>query len=57
VREGDVVTALDGRPLAGMGPNEVSAVLEEGAEGSTHTLDVVRDGRTKRLKVKLKEML
>jgi hypothetical protein len=57
LREGDVVTALDGRLLAGMGPNDVAAVLDEGVEGSTHVLDIVRDGRTKRVKVRLKEML
>jgi len=35
----------------------MTAVLDEGAEGSTHTLDVLRDGKKKRLKIKLKEML
>jgi hypothetical protein len=57
LREGDVVTALDGRPVAGMGPNDVAAVLEEGAEGSTHTLDIRREGKAKRVKIKLREML
>lgn len=57
LREGDVVTALDGRPLAAMGPGDVAAVLDEGAEGSLHVLDVVRDGKTKRVKLRLKELL
>jgi len=57
LREGDVVTALDGRPVAGLGPNDVTTTLDEGAEGSTHTLDIVRDGKTKRVKLKLKELL
>jgi predicted metalloprotease with PDZ domain len=57
LREGDVVTALDGRPAAALEPADVTAVLDEGAEGSTHTLDVLRDGKKKRLKIKLKEML
>jgi hypothetical protein len=57
LREGDVVTALDGRPLAGMGPNDVAAILDEGVEGSAHTLDIVREGKAKRVKVKLREML
>ncbi len=57
LRAGDVITALDGQPIAGMGPNDVSAVLDEGAEGSTHTLDLRRDGKAKRVKLKLKELL
>ncbi len=57
LREGDVVTALDGRAIAALGPNDVTAVLDEGAEGGAHTLDIVRDGRAKRVKLKLKEML
>jgi hypothetical protein len=57
LREGDVVTALDGRPVADLGPDDVAAVLDEGAEGGLHTLDVVRNGRPKRVKLKLKEML
>jgi hypothetical protein len=57
LRAGDVVTALDGRPLAEMGPNDVAAVLDEGAEGSRHVLDVVRDGKTRRVKLRLKELI
>ena len=57
LREGDVVTALDGRAVAGLGPDDVTAVFEEGVEGSTHVLDVVRAGKAKRVKIRLKEML
>ncbi len=57
LREGDIVTALDGRPAATLEPADVTAVLDEGAEGGTHTLDVLRDGKRKRVKIKLREML
>ena len=57
LRAGDVVTALDGRPILEFGPDEVSAVLDEGAEGSPHTFAIVRAGKVKKIKVTLKEML
>ena len=57
IRVGDVVTALDGRPIAELGTEGVSAVFDEGLEGSSHTLAIVRDGRAKKAKIKLKEML
>jgi membrane-associated protease RseP (regulator of RpoE activity) len=57
LRSGDVVTALDGRPVLELGPDRVSEILDEGAEGSVHTFAVLRDGKTKKIKVTLKEML
>jgi hypothetical protein len=57
LRADDVVTALDGKPILELGPDEISAILDEGAEGSTHTLAIVRGGKAKRIKVTLKEML
>ena len=57
IRVGDVVTALDGRPIAELGTEGVSAVFDEGPEGSSHALEIVRDGRAKKAKIKLKEML
>jgi hypothetical protein len=57
LREGDVVTTLDGRAVAGLGPADVTVILDEGVEGSSHALDVVREGKAKRVKLKLREML
>lgn len=54
---GDVVTALDGKPILELGLDGVSAILEEGAEGSTHPLAIVRGGKAKKVKLTLKEML
>jgi hypothetical protein len=57
LRAGDVVTKLDGRPLAGLGPDDVAAILEEGREGSVHTLTIVRAGKTRNVKIVLREMM
>ena len=57
IRAGDVVTALDGQPILAVGLEGVSATLDEGVEGSAHTLAIVRDGKAKKVKVTLKEML
>jgi hypothetical protein len=54
---GDVVTALDGQPILGLGPDGVSAIFEESADGSVHQLAIVRDGKAKKVKIRLKEML
>ena len=43
IRGGDHLVAVDGRPIGGMGVDE-SAQLLQGPEGSTVTLDVVREG-------------
>jgi hypothetical protein len=57
LRADDVVTALDGRPILELGPDEISAALDEGVEGSAHTFAIVRAGKAKRIKVTRKEML
>jgi len=57
LRVDDRVTALDGKPVLELGFEGVAALLDEGAEGSTHTLDIVRSGKAKKLKLTLREML
>jgi len=57
IQADDVVTALDGRPIREFGPDGITATLDEGVEGSTHTLAVVRAGKTKKVRITLKEML
>ena len=54
---GDVVTALDGKPILGLGYEGVAAILDESAEGSVHTLAIVRAGKATQVKLRLKEML
>jgi hypothetical protein len=53
----DVVTALDGRRILELGFEGVAAILDESAEGSTHTLAVVRAGKARKIRITLKEML
>jgi predicted metalloprotease with PDZ domain len=57
LRADDVVTALDGKPVLELGFEGVAAILDESAEGSIHTLAIVRAGKPKKLKLTLKEML
>jgi hypothetical protein len=52
----DVVTTLDGKPVSGMTPDEISAVLDEGPPGR-HMLGIVRGGKAKKVSIQLKEML
>jgi hypothetical protein len=53
----DVVTALDGKPVLDLGFEGVAAILDDSAEGSTHTLAIVRAGKAMKLRIRLKEML
>jgi len=56
LKAGDVVTALDGKPILTLTPDRVAAVLDEGPLG-THTLAILRDGKARKISVRLKEML
>jgi hypothetical protein len=56
LRLDDVVVALDGKPISTLTPDQVSDVLDEGPPG-THTIEVLRNGKAKKIKVRLKEML
>ena len=54
---GDALTAVDGQPVLALGYEGVAAIIDESAVGSTHTLVVVRDGKTRKVRVTLKELL
>jgi hypothetical protein len=56
LRVDDVVTAFDGKPIASLTPDDISAVLDEGPLG-THVIAVLRDGKAKKISIRLKEML
>ena len=54
---GDVVTALDDQPILSLDLDRITAILEEGADGSVHRLAIVRAGKAKKVKLTLAEML
>jgi len=55
--EGDVVSTLDGKPILALGFEGAAAILDESEEGSSHTLVIVRAGKTKKIRLALREML
>lgn len=57
LKEGDQVLAIDGRPIAQWHYEEVRRLLEEGKVGRQVTFEIKRDGKTKKLKFKLRELI
>jgi hypothetical protein len=57
LREGDEVTAVDGRPIAAWKLRELEDLFERGANGRKVALEVQRDGAPRSLVMTLKEML
>ncbi len=51
IKEGDLITAIDGKKLQGM--FELAAAIRKHAPGDEVTLTVVTDGKTRQVKVKL----
>jgi PDZ domain len=57
IKEGDEVVTLDGKPILSRSQDEVSAMFENGAVGEKHTLEIKRDGKPRKVTIKLKEMI
>lgn len=57
LREGDRVLRIDGEDLAALDVGALDARFEQRPEGTNVRLDVERDGRTRKLNVRLREML
>jgi hypothetical protein len=57
IKEGDQVTMLDGKPILSFVPDQLSRMFEDGAAGTKHTLQVMRDGKKMAFTLTLKEML
>jgi len=57
LREGDVVTAIDGTPVSRIDPDQLARQFEYGAPGSKLALAVTRDGKSRTMTVKLKDIL
>ncbi len=54
---GDAVTAIDGKSVTALGFEGVAALIDESPEGTTRTFAILRDGKAKKLKLVLREML
>jgi hypothetical protein len=57
IAEGDEIRKLDGRPIGAWTLDQVTAMFEDGKPGDRHTLEIVRAGRKKKLKLALREIL
>jgi membrane-associated protease RseP (regulator of RpoE activity) len=55
--EGDVVTAIDGAPIAGLDPDQVEKHFEDGAPGSRIALTVLRGGKPRTMNLRLRDLL
>jgi len=53
----DEVTAIDGRSILSYTPEEMDRLFVNGEAGSEHTLSILRDGKPKRLTLKLQDVL
>jgi hypothetical protein len=57
LKEGDQIVSIDGRPIAQWHYEEVRGLLEEGEVGRQVTFEISRDGKAKKLKFKLRELI
>ena len=57
IKEGDVVTKLDGKPIASWTQDAITTMFETGAVGEKHTFEILRDGKKRTITIKLKEMI
>ncbi|MGH7731740.1 MAG: PDZ domain-containing protein [Candidatus Eiseniibacteriota bacterium] len=57
MQEGDEVVTLDGKPILSWTQDAVTALFENGAVGEKHALELMRDGKKRKVTVKLKEMI
>ena len=57
IREGDVVTAIDGKPVLDYELNDLEALFEEGEPGRQIVIELERGGKARKVKVRLLEML
>jgi hypothetical protein len=57
ITEGDEVVTLDGKPILSFTQDSVTELFENGAVGSKHTVELSRDGTSRKVTLKLKEMI
>jgi aspartyl protease/PDZ domain-containing protein len=57
VHADDQVVRLDGRAISSYTLDQVNEVLERGQPGAKHVIEVLRDGKRRKLTIRLREML
>jgi predicted metalloprotease with PDZ domain len=57
LRVDDETTAIDGKPISAYAAEDLRRMFEEGPAGEKHVIEVVREGKTKRLKLVLADIL
>jgi membrane-associated protease RseP (regulator of RpoE activity) len=57
IKEGDEVVTLDGKPILSWTQDSVTEMFENGPVGKAHVLELRRDGKPRKVTVKLKEMI
>jgi hypothetical protein len=57
IEAGDLVISLEGKPILEYGINELNQLFEDGEPGRTLRLEISRDGRTREVKLKLKDLI
>ena len=57
LREQDEVVSIDGKPARDWTPDAVAEALDRGPVASRHTLEIARDGKRKKLRLVLKDLL
>ena len=57
IKEGDEVVALDGKPILSWTQDSITEMFENGAVGEKHAFELLRDGKKRKVTMKLKEMI
>jgi hypothetical protein len=57
LREGDQVVTLDGKPIASYTADGLDQMFDEGKPGDKHAIEIQREGKKKKVTLKLKELL
>lgn len=57
IREGDEVVSLNGKPILSWTQDGITALFENGAVGEKHTFEIKRDGKPRKVTIKLKAMI
>jgi PDZ domain/Aspartyl protease len=57
IEEGDEIVSVDGKPAESLDPDEVAMLFEQGEEGRKVAIELKRDGKAKKVTLKLKEMI